>query len=41
MWNPSKGHTKEHKQGITAARVDLRTMTNEYEASSLHPLCAP
>lgn len=41
IWNPAKGHTKEHKQGITAARVDLRTMTNEYEASSLHPLCAP
>ena len=29
MWNPARGHTEEQKQGITAARLELRTMTQE------------
>ncbi|CAL5218604.1 g301 [Coccomyxa viridis] len=29
VWNPARGHTKEQKQGITAARLELRTMTQE------------
>ena len=29
VWNPARGHTEEQKQGITAARVELRTMSQE------------
>ena len=29
IWSPAKGRVKEQKQGVAAARVDLRTLVNE------------
>lgn len=36
MWNPSRGHTEEQKQGIIAARLELRTMTQECKVTPVH-----
>ena len=38
VWNPARGHTEEQKQGITAARVELRTMTQECKVVPTHML---
>ena len=38
IWNPARGHIEEQKQGITAARVDLRTMTQECKVKFMHGL---
>lgn len=40
IWNPARGHIEEQKQGITAARVDLRTMTQECKVKFMHGLAA-
>ena len=34
IWDPSRGHTEQQKQGITAARLELRTLTHEAKACS-------
>ena len=38
IWNPARGHTEQQKQGITAARLELRTLTHEAKAC-LSPQC--
>ena len=38
VWNPARGHTEEQKQGITAARLELRTMTQECKVTPTHML---
>ena len=35
IWNPSRGRIQAHKLGFQAARVDLRTLTNEAKVASL------
>lgn len=29
IWNPARGHAQPQKQGVTAARIELRTLVNE------------
>jgi hypothetical protein len=32
IWNPARGHAAPQKQGLSAARMELRTLVNECKA---------
>ncbi len=34
IWNPARGHVKQQKQGIEAARLELRSLINETKVPS-------